>query len=164
MDVVARVKVRTARPDELEVVQALNAASFANDAPHDPYLVMGWPHDPATGGAYFADRLQGSDGRGVILVAEADDGSVVGYLAGALQLNETYRRGTRSELENMCVQAGARRGGIGSALIEAFVAWSREQGADEVYVSAYFDNAAAVACYQRNGFRSYAHDLLLDLR
>jgi GNAT superfamily N-acetyltransferase len=160
MDTQSPFKVRVARPEELQIIQELNSGAFENDAEHDPHLVMNWPHDPSTGGAYFKNRL---DGDGIIFVAE-DANGVVGYLAGAMHSNESYRRGSRSELENMFVRPNARRSGIGSALMDAFVDWSRDHGADEVYVSAYFDNTRAVEFYKHSGFRSYSHDLLLDLR
>lgn len=152
--------VRMAQRDELGIIQTLNRGAFENDAEHDPQLVMTWPTDPATGGAYFSSRINGD---GVVFVAETD-GTIVGYVAGAMQPNEMYRSGRRSELENMFVQPQARRGGVGTALIDAFVQWSTEQGAGEVYVSAYFDNHRAVSFYQRQGFKSYSHDLLLNLR
>ena len=156
-----RLSVRVAQPDELEIIQRLNAGAFENDVEHDPYLVMDWPYNPDSGAAYFRSRLEG---KGVCFVCEADDGEIAGYLAGALRPIESYRRGVRSELENMFVLPTFRRKGVGTALIQAFVEWSKEQRADEVYVSAYFDNERAVAFYQDNGFSSYSHDLLLDLR
>lgn len=152
--------IRIARPDELPVIQELNSGAFENDAKHDSYLVMNWPHDPATGGAYFQTRLNGD---GVVFVAE-DNGAIVGYLAGALCSNESYRRGSRSELENMFVLPHARRSGFGTALVDAFVAWSRNNGVEEIYVSAYFGNTHAVEFYKSSGFQSYSHSLLLDLR
>lgn len=154
------VVVRVARPDELAVIQELNSGAFENDSVHDPYLGMSWPVDPATGGSYFKTRLGGD---GVVFVAE-EGGVVVGYLAGAMRPNESYRRGRRSELENMFVRPFIRRSGVGSLLIDAFVSWSRKQGAGEVYVSAYFGNDRAVSFYKHNGFESYSHDLLLNIR
>jgi GNAT superfamily N-acetyltransferase len=153
--------IRIAQPRELPVIQELNGGSFENDLARDPYLVTTWPTDPETGERYFRDRLSGDDG--IVFAAEAD-GCVVGYLAGAMRPIESYRRGVRSELENMFVRPEARRTGVGSALVDAFVDWSKKQGADEVYVSAYFDNRTAVSFYQSKAFESYAHDLLLDLR
>lgn len=156
------VEIRLAREDELEAVQRLNSGAFENDKPHDPYLVMNWPFDPATGGGYFKQRIAG-DG-GVCLVAVAEDQSIVGYVCGGMHQIESYRSGMRSELENMFVDENFRRSGVGTALIEHFVEWSRQQGADEVYVSAYFDNQRAISFYKSAGFESYSHDLLLDLR
>ena len=152
--------IRKARPDELAIVQDLNFGAFENDVAHDPYLIMDWPHNPSAGRAYFQSRIEGN---GICLIAE-HDGEVIGYLAGAMRKNEAYRHGSRSELENMFVKPSERRRYVGTALIDAFKAWSRTQGADELYVSAYFDNERAVSFYQNNGFISYSHDLLLDLR
>jgi GNAT superfamily N-acetyltransferase len=153
--------VRIAKSDDLLIVEQLNSKSFSNDADHDPYLVMDWPYDQTTGGRYFEERIGGRDS--VCFVAEINN-QIVGYLAGALCPNESYRRGSRSELENMFVEEDWRRHRVGTALVDAFIDWSRAHGADEIYVSAYFDNQRAVSFYQDRGFRSYAHDLLLDLR
>src|SRR4051812_11886005 len=97
---VVTLKVRPARPDELPLVQEMNVALFAGDAVHDPHLVMTWPVDDETGAPYFRDRIAG---KGVCFVCELDD-EVAGYLAGALQPIESYRRGSRAELENMFVK------------------------------------------------------------
>jgi GNAT superfamily N-acetyltransferase len=64
----------------------------------------------------------------------------------------------------MFVVDSARRRHIGTALIDEFRHWSLERGANEIYVSAAFDNQRAMAFYQSNGFASYSHDLIMDLR
>lgn len=148
-----------ARPDDLPAIETLGLALFADDARHDQSLVTQWPTQPATGQAYYATRV---DEEGVLFVAELA-GEVVGFLAGAMCPPETYRRGTRSELESMYVTPPARESGIGTALVEAFIGWSRQQGATEVFVAAYFNDAPAITLYHSNGFQSFSHDLLLPL-
>jgi GNAT superfamily N-acetyltransferase len=64
----------------------------------------------------------------------------------------------------MFVSEDARRNGVGTALVSRFREWCLQQGADEVYVSAYFDNDEAVAFYRKCGFRSWGHALVLDER
>jgi ribosomal protein S18 acetylase RimI-like enzyme len=154
------IQIRAGTPDDLARVQALNLDLFQHDAKFDPHLDMDWPHSPKGGEKYFQSRL---GGEGVVLVAEVS-GEIVGYLAGAIRPNFTYRDGRQSELENMCVDVKFRRSGVGSALTDAFTEWSRRNGADEIYVSAAFGNERGVRFYQSRGFDSYAHDLLLNLR
>src|SRR5579875_2860589 len=56
-----------------------------------------------------------------LLVARGD-GRLFGLVAGTVIAGE-------AELENITVAEGARRSGIGSALLEALLRWAREQGA-----------------------------------
>lgn len=154
-------QIRVSRQEDLAAVRDLNHALFDHDHPFDVYLEMSWPNDPKTGGAYFAERVLGRSG--ICFVADSGD-KLVGYLAGDLKENEQYRTGRRAELENMFVSEGARRAGVGTALVSRFRDWCAKQGADEVYVSAYFDNDEAVAFYRECGFVSWGHSLVLDQR
>jgi len=154
-------EIRTSTPEDLAAVQDLNHELFEHDHPYDVYLEMSWPYDPQTGGKYFADRVLGRSG--ICLVAESD-GLLIGYLAGDVKPNESYRTGRRAELENMFVANHARRAGVGGALVSRFRHWCREHGADEIYVSAYFDNEEAVSFYRDAGFASWGHVLVLDQR
>jgi GNAT superfamily N-acetyltransferase len=154
-------QIRVSRPEDLAAVQNLNHELFEHDHPYDAYLEMSWPYNKETGGAYFADRVSGRSG--VCFVADSG-GKLVGYLAGDVKANEQYRSGRRAELENMFVSEPARRAGVGTALVSRFRDWCREQGADEIYVSAYFDNDEAVEFYRNCGFASWGHVLVLDQR
>lgn len=151
--------IRLAKPEELAAIQALNRELFEHDASFDPYLVLDWPYND-DGEFYFRGRISGD---GVCYVAELGS-EIVGYLAGAFCEPETYRTGRRCELENMCVKSSLRAHGVGSALFDAFKQWAIEHGAEELYVEAAFDNTGAIAFYRRNGFTSYSHDLIVDLR
>jgi RimJ/RimL family protein N-acetyltransferase len=42
---------------------------------------------------------------------------------------------------------------VGSALIEAAIAWCRQEGVEKIELSVYPDNAAARALYAKFGFR-----------
>lgn len=110
------MNIRVGTLENLSAVQQLNARSFQNDAAHDDRLVMTWPTDAQTGAEFFKQRLS-NYGEGIAFVALVD-GLVVGYVAGAIQPNESYRSGTRSELENMYVNESARRNGVGTALVD----------------------------------------------
>jgi GNAT superfamily N-acetyltransferase len=154
-------EVRISRPEDLAGVQDLNHALFEHDRPYDNHLKMSWPYDRDTGAAYFSERVSGR--AGICFVANSN-GALIGYLAGNLHAIESYREGRRAELENMFVAERARRAGVGTALVSRFRTWCEEQGADELYVSAYFGNNDAVEFYRRCGFTSWGHALVLDQR
>lgn len=62
-------------------------------------------------------------------------------------------------LQRLAVSPIRRRVGIGSALLSASVAWMRGRGCGRVLVNTESDNAAALALYEKFGFRSLDHSL-----
>ena len=94
-----------------------------------------------------------------IFVAEDEDDEVVGLLS-ASQRWTLWHAGPCALIEELVVDADARRHGVGRALIQAAVEWARAQGCSEVEVSTDQDNADAQAFYRRLGFESEA--LLLE--
>jgi [ribosomal protein S18]-alanine N-acetyltransferase len=80
------------------------------------------------------------------LVAVLSD-KVVGFaVAGWL------REEAAAELEGLLVDADQRRRGIGSALVEACMAWASDAGASMIRLEVRASNAAALALYRRLGF------------
>jgi ribosomal protein S18 acetylase RimI-like enzyme len=53
------------------------------------------------------------------------------------------------------VEAGQRRQGLGSAVVDALLAWGSARGARSAYVQVLADNDAALALYARRGFRTH---------
>jgi GNAT superfamily N-acetyltransferase len=53
------------------------------------------------------------------------------------------------------VEAGQRRRGFGSAVVDALMAWGSDCGARSAYVQVLADNAAGLALYARRGFRTH---------
>jgi ribosomal protein S18 acetylase RimI-like enzyme len=94
-----------------------------------------------------------------ILVAEAGQGQVVGLLTMS-QRWTLWHAGPCALIEELVVDEGARRQGIGRALIQAALDWARAQGCSEVELSTEPDNLKAQAFYRRLGFESTA--LLLE--
>jgi [ribosomal protein S18]-alanine N-acetyltransferase len=62
------------------------------------------------------------------------------------------RQETAAEVEGLMVGHDYRRRGIGSALIEACMAWAANAGALSIRLEVRASNAAALALYQRHGF------------
>jgi GNAT superfamily N-acetyltransferase len=81
------------------------------------------------------------------------DGEDVGVARGAV-----HPRGDVRQLFSMWVASSARRQGIGAQLIESVTAWAQADGATSLVLALYADNAAALALYERNGFRRVDDD------
>ena len=94
-----------------------------------------------------------------IFVAEDDAGQVVGLLSMSHRWT-LWHTGPCALIEELVVEEGVRRQGIGSALIRAALEWARAQECSEVEISTDQDNVKAQALYQRMGFESVA--LLLE--
>jgi putative acetyltransferase len=91
----------------------------------------------------MVEELEGE--QTVMLVAEAG-----GELVGQLDLR-TARYGV-ADL-GMLVAAGWRRRGVGSALMAEAIARARKAGAHKIALQVWPHNAAALALYERFGFR-----------
>jgi GNAT superfamily N-acetyltransferase len=84
---------------------------------------------------------------GRVLVA-VDDGALVGHL----QLVETDD-GAALEVKNMAVVPGARRRGVGRALMDAALALAVDEGRSRLVVATGAADVANLRFYQRLGFR-----------
>jgi len=95
---------------------------------------------------YIAGTRTG--GRGLFLVGEID-GVIVGNVGGhGLDVEPS-----RHVLEiGMSVAATARGVGVGSALLDAALAWAAVAGYRKVVLSVFPHNARAIALYERHGF------------
>lgn len=62
------------------------------------------------------------------------------------------RDGGTAELISMWVAPFARGRGVGDVLIQAVIAWAREQNASGLMLSVREQNAHAIALYRRHGF------------
>jgi ribosomal-protein-alanine N-acetyltransferase len=56
------------------------------------------------------------------------------------------------ELQSLAVDPGARRTGIGSALMECLLDWARERGYRALHLEVRAGNLPAIALYRRFGF------------
>jgi [ribosomal protein S18]-alanine N-acetyltransferase len=82
----------------------------------------------------------------VVLVVEEQE-RVVGFLAGREVASGEW------EIENVAVNAGARRRGLGSRLMGEFLDLVRGRGGAEVYLEMRESNRAARALYEKWAFR-----------
>jgi aminoglycoside 6'-N-acetyltransferase I len=97
------------------------------------------------------------DGRGrgaeAVLVSQAADGEVTGYVEIGLRI---YAEGCRGSpvpyIEEWFVVPDARRTGVGRALVAAAEAWARERGYAEIASDALLDNVMSQHAHQALGF------------
>ena len=86
-----------------------------------------------------------------VFVAEGDDGRLAGWIhvlaRGFLELDRYV------EIAGLVVDAGARRSGVGKALITEAERWARERGCSTVRVRSNMVRVEAKPFYERMGYR-----------
>ncbi len=121
--------VRPAGPADAAAVVALERDNLGIDAWSKALVVEG------LGGRLPTVRY---------LVAE-HDGAVVGHAVASI-VDDV------AELQRIAVDAGHRRTGLATALLDAVIAAAREAGVDRILLEVRDDNAGALAFYADRGF------------
>ncbi len=148
------VRAQIAGPDDAEVVAALLVA-FRD------HMGLDWPSE----NAFLASVER--------LMEEVDTDFLLAALdaesppAGVLQLRfrfSVWKAAPDAWIEDVYVVPGARRSGVGEALVTRAIERAAERGARRVELDCNEDNAGALALYERNGFsarskRSEGRDL-----
>lgn len=121
--------LRTATPDDLEAIMALERASFVNDA---------WSE------AMMREELASRHSRYVI---DEDAGRLVGYAglrvpAGAKD----------ADIQTIAIAEAARGRGRGRALLEALLSEASARRASDVFLEVRADNPVAEKLYASEGF------------
>lgn len=91
-----------------------------------------------------------ADGR-ALFVADAEDGAV-GYIAVSTGWNRF------AVIDDFALDAGHRRRGAAPLLMEAALAWAKENGFPGVALETQSNNLAACRFYLRHGFELGGHD------
>ena len=100
-----------------------------------------FPADPWSEGL-FRDALDNPNT--AILLAEGEDGAVLGYAVLSTVLDE-------GNLDNIAVARPARRNGVADALLSALTGFGREHLAC-LMLEVRASNVAAIALYKKHGF------------
>jgi GNAT superfamily N-acetyltransferase len=146
--IMTTLTVSAATQDDIDSLVTSVAGLFCEDGGrHDPLRDVGWP--AREGAAYYSALV---DDRACLLALARDNGNVIGHLIGRLHGPGGTLSGRIAELESMRVAPGFRRAGAGSVLVQYFLAWARECGAQQASVTAYVGNDAAQRFYARHGF------------
>lgn len=109
----------------------------------------GQPADLARARAWLDARMQANES--VVLLARGDAGAAVGFVQ-LYPMFSSVRTARMWVLNDLYVDAAARRGGVARALLDAAVAFAREDGAARIVLETGRDNAAARALYRSAGW------------
>lgn len=154
MDVI----IRRADISNLKDIQELNNKLFELEYKEfDPSLKVGWPYEKE-GTEYFSDMLNNE----VVFIAEANN-KIVGYLAGSINVEQSYNTRTLAELDNMYILEEYRKYGIGSKLVNELKTYCRSLGIQELKVTASYKNINAINFYRKNGFEDFDLTLKMEL-
>jgi diamine N-acetyltransferase len=111
------------------------------------------PVGPRRQVGYVRSLIDGPDS--TLLVAEAGDGALLGFLtvilrvAPAMSIRPERRYG---EIDNLVVEPSHRRTGIGRSLMEAAERWAESRGLNSLDLGVHAFNREALAFYQSVGF------------
>lgn len=148
------ISIRTAQPDDWEIIQELNHQVFLNDIDNDPDMDQNWPYTEI-GIKYYHDLADGKYGH--CLVAESD-GKIVGYVALGFKTYD-YRKSKYVEVENIGVDQLYRSQGVGKLLMDRATEWAKSRVMDRLIVQACWGNQSAIKFYKNNGFIEMALEL-----
>lgn len=114
--------------------------------------------------SYYA-ALEAIDGdpNNEVIVAEAEDGTLIGVLQITFVPGLTYRGGWRSLVEGVRVAAEFRSGGVGRRLFEWAIARARERGCHMVQLTTDKSRPDAVRFYESLGFTASHEGMKLRL-
>lgn len=142
------VAVSAATQDDIRSLVASVAELFREDGGrHDPLRDLDWP--AREGAGYYSALVED---RTCLLALARDGGEVIGHLIGRLHGPGGTFTACIADLESMRVAPEFRRAGVGSLLVQHFLTWARERGAQQASVTAYAANDAAQRFYARHGF------------
>ena len=97
-------------------------------------------------------RLKVDSGVVRTLVAEENDGSLVGYITGRIEPHPEKKLGTWGLIEDWFVLEEKSQQGIGGALYAEMEAWLRESGCQQVRSNTWAFNALGRAVHEKLGF------------
>ncbi len=129
-DAVDSIKIRGMSSDDIPEVAEIERATFS-----EPWSGKG-----------FAESL--AQEYNLFLVAQAPDGSILGYCGLYLAVDE-------AEITNVAVREANRQSGIGDALLGALLREAEQRGARLVYLEVRVSNQAAICLYRKHGFAPF---------
>ena len=151
--------VRSAQRADLPAVAALWLALIESHAALDPVFAL---RSGAPAALEAELRRAFGDADTALFVADAD-GRVAGFCAAHVERSPALaRESCRAEITELVVEPAARRRGIGRALVDAALAWSRSRGVVRVEVRVAARNEAGQVFWRRLGFGAFVD--VLDRR
>ena len=158
----AAVHVRRATRADLPALGRLGAHLMRVHFEFDRRRFVAPTGNPEAGYAHFlGTQLEADDA--VVLVAERA-GAAVGYVfAGIEPFSWKELRDAAGFVHDIVVDQSERRSGIAGALMEAAIAWVREQDVASVMLWTAAPNEGAQRLFERLGFRRTMIEMTRDL-
>ena len=158
----AAVHVRRAPPADLPILGRLGAHLMRVHYDFDRRRFVAPSGNPEAGYAHFlGTQVEAEDA--TVLVAERG-GAVVGYVyAGIEPFSWKELREVAGFVHDIVVDEAERRTGVATALMEAAIAWVREQGVRSVMLWTAAPNEGAQRLFDRLGFRRTMIEMTKDL-
>ena len=154
--------IRKAESRDLEPLGRLGEMLMRTHYDFDPLRFLPPGEGTSHGYASFLGHVLSSPDA-CIFVAESE-GAVTGYIYVALEpLSWKELRGPAGFIHDVAVTEAARRAGLGTALMDAALAWLRERGAPRVILWTAASNEGAQALFRRVGFRETMREMTLEL-
>lgn len=151
--------IKKATIENLNEIQELNNQLFELEYNNfDSSLKVGWPFEKE-GIEYFSDMLNNQ----VVFIALVDN-SIVGYLAGSINVESSYVTKSLAELDNMFILENYRKYGIGTKLVNEFKKYCLNIGIQEIKVTASARNNNAINFYKKNGFEDFEVTFKMTLK
>lgn len=142
--------IRKAILKDLDSIQKLNNSLFDLEFNEfDNTLNRGWSFEKE-GKEYFEDVIKNE----IVFVAQENE-KIIGYLAGYVCEQMSYKTETFAELDNMYIDDKYRRLGIGTLLISKFKRYCRDKNIQNIQVTTSAKNNRAIQFYLKNGFKNY---------
>ncbi len=154
------------RPAEIEDFAAVDRLYKELDQTHiEEYPELFVDHDgPARPFTYLERLISGQSD--VLLVAETNEGEIVGLLEASILENDTLgiQKGrVWTQLSNIIVSKPYQQMGIGEMLLDELVYLCHETGIDRIELSVYAFNEGALNFYTKAGFKPLKQEMALDL-
>lgn len=157
-----KAEIRNATMNDLHAIQSMNLQLFEMEKEqYDNTYNLDWTFDEK-GIDYFTKSIE--DNTACALIATVDH-NPIGYLVGWMwkRQNPCRSLSKQAELENMFVMEEYRNQQIGAKLVSTFKTWAKNEGVDNIRVSALAKNEKAIKFYRNCGFEDYEHTLEINI-
>ena len=111
--------------------------------------------------AVLADAVRGQDPRSSVLLAQAEDGTPLGFIS--LKVTNDVAGNERGHVADLAVSQDARRTGVGSALMHAGETWAQDRGLPVLSLDVWATNEGALGFYRRLGYGTESLCLIKQL-
>jgi ribosomal protein S18 acetylase RimI-like enzyme len=154
------ITVRPATPADQEALGRFGAALVRQHYEADPQRFIHIEHPEAGYGRFLVSQIANPES--LVLVAD-DAGTVVGYLYADIEpTNWMDLRGPSGVVNDIYVDASARRRGAGRALMRAAIDWIHSQGHTRVVLKTKTRNEHAQRLFASLGFRPTMMEMTLN--